>query len=156
MHHFGAPAASVKLSHLFYCHIKTIWWIFMKFSGDIDMDLCHTYKHIIAIDINQCCFYGNIIAIPIKLSYILQQNSKTIRSIFMKFSGKIDIVLSFTYNCIVSMDINVCCFYGNKFAMLCQILSCHSLTIVLLLWVSIDVVFIATYFHWFSFPCHPS
>ena len=63
MHHFGVLAASVKPSYLFNCHIKTIWRIFMKFSEEIDMDLCHTYKYIITMDINQCCFYGNIIAI---------------------------------------------------------------------------------------------
>ena len=39
----------------------------------------------------------------------------------MKFSGKIDIVLSLTFNYIVSMDINVCGFYGNIIAILYQI-----------------------------------
>ena len=53
----------LKSSFLFHCHTKTIWWIFMKFSVDIDMDLCHTYKYNITMDINQCCFYGNIFAI---------------------------------------------------------------------------------------------
>ena len=39
----------------------------------------------------------------------------------MKFLGKIDIVLSFTYNYIVSMDVDVCGFYGNIIATLYQI-----------------------------------
>ena len=42
----------------------------------------------------------------VKSSHILQYNSKTIQSIFMKFSGKIDIVLSFTYSYIINMGIN--------------------------------------------------
>ena len=32
----------------------------MKFSGDIDMDLRHTYKCIVTMDINLYGFYGNI------------------------------------------------------------------------------------------------
>ena len=31
------------------------------------MDLCHTYKYNVAMDINQCCFYGNIIVIPFQI-----------------------------------------------------------------------------------------
>ena len=57
----------------------------------------------------------------VKFSYILQYNSKTIKSIFMKFSGKIDIVLSFTHNCIVTMGINQCGFHSNIFTIFCQI-----------------------------------
>ena len=49
----------------------------------------------------------------VKSSQILQYNLKTIQSIFMKFSGKIDIVLSFTYSCIVTVGINQCGLYGN-------------------------------------------
>ena len=57
----------------------------------------------------------------VKFSHILQHNSKTIQSIFMKFSGKIDIVLSFTYSCIVTMSINQCGFHSNIFTIFCQI-----------------------------------
>ena len=39
----------------------------MKFSGDMDINPCHTYKYIITMDINQCCFYGNIIAMPCQI-----------------------------------------------------------------------------------------
>ena len=59
----SSTASSVKPPYLFHYHTKTIWWIFMKFSGDIDIDLCHTYKYNVTMDINQCCFYGNINAI---------------------------------------------------------------------------------------------
>ena len=55
----------------------------------------------------------------VKFSYTLQYNSKTIQSIFMKFSGKIDIVLLFTYNGIVTINqsINQCGFHTNIFTL---------------------------------------
>ena len=39
----------------------------------------------------------------------------------MKFSDEVGMVLSYTYKYIVTMDINKCGFYGNIFAILCQI-----------------------------------
>ena len=57
----------------------------------------------------------------VKSAYILQCNSKTIQAIFMKSPGKIDIVLSFTHNCIVTMDIKQCVFHSNIFMIFYQI-----------------------------------
>ena len=59
---------------------------------------------------------------PVKFYHILQYNLKIIQSIFMKFSGKIDIVLSCTEKYIVTMDINQCGLYGNILTIHCFIL----------------------------------
>ena len=56
----------------------------------------------------------------VKYSYIFLCNLKTIPSIFMKFSGKIDTVFSCTSKCIVTMVINEYGFYGNISAIICQ------------------------------------
>ena len=56
----------------------------------------------------------------VKTFYIILHNLKTIQSIFMKFLGLIDMDLSYTYNYIVTTDINWYGFYGNILIMLCQ------------------------------------
>ena len=61
----------------------------MKFSGDIDMALCHTYKYIITMDINQCCFYGNIIAMPYQIVlHIATETQKLFDQSSWNFQGK--------------------------------------------------------------------
>ena len=55
-------------------------------------------------------------------SYIyIAMNSKTIQSIFIKFSGQIDIVLSCTENYMVTIDINLYGFYGKIIAIFIQV-----------------------------------
>ena len=50
---------------------------------------------------------------PVKFYHIFQYNSKTIQSIFMKFSGIIDIVLSCTEKYIVTMEIIFCQIFSH-------------------------------------------
>ena len=38
----------------------TSYWIFIKFSGDIGMDISYISRCIVFIDINKYGFYGNI------------------------------------------------------------------------------------------------
>ena len=85
----------------------------MKFSGNKVRDIFHTYKCVVTMDINQYGFYGNMFAISVKYSHMLQSSSKTIQSIFMKFSGHMSIVISYNQTYIVTMDIHQCGFYGN-------------------------------------------
>ena len=68
----------------------------MKFSGNMSMDISCTEKYIVTKEINQCSFYGNMFQYSINFSYLLWHNLKTIQSIFMNFSGEIDIVFSNT------------------------------------------------------------
>ena len=57
---------------------------------------CHTWKEINFFHIFEC-------------------NLKNISSIFMKFSGYMETVISYHQICIVAMDIHQCGFYGNIF-----------------------------------------
>ena len=94
----------------------------MKFSGT------HRYEPLPHLQVQ--CYHGYQsmlflwqhinLQYSVKFSHILQYNSKTIQSIFMNFSGKIDIVLSCTEKCIVTMDINQCNLYGNILTIHCQ------------------------------------
>ena len=52
--------------------------------------------------------------------HIFECNSKNILSIFMKFSGYMDIVISYNQICIVAINIHHCGFYGNIFVTVYQ------------------------------------
>ena len=107
----------VKPFYILFSHLKTIQSIFMKFSGDMGMDI--TRKYIAITGVSKCSFYGNIYQYSVTFLAYLNATHSLFR-IFMIFPGDVDIALHCTPKYIVTMDINLCGFYGNIIVIFCH------------------------------------
>ena len=109
--------------HIFECNLKNISSIFMKFSGYMETVISYHQICIVAMDIHQCGFYGNIFVTIHQTFYIFDHHSRNIRSIFMKISGHMGMVISYNHIYFVTMDIHQCGFHDNIFIQFDKILS---------------------------------
>ena len=94
------------------------WWNFQHIWALSSPTIKHTLLLWISTNVVSMTTY---LSQFVKLSYIFDHQSKSIRSIFMKFSEHIGIVISYNRTNVVTMDVHQCCFYGNIFAIHCQI-----------------------------------